>query len=207
MPDITLGPGDSIISIAKSHGFFWQDVWEHAANSDLRAKRKDPNVLFRGDVVHVPDLEKKVLDKPCDARHEFKRKGDPVKYRVRLLRYGKPRKNEPYVLDLGGELINGTTDADGKLEHWLPGNCKGGRLILQDGKEIYPVSVHRLDPVEEITGQQQRLKNLGYPVPMVSGKMDKATRAAILAFQKFWEMPETGEGDEATRAKLQELHP
>ena len=64
-----------------------------------------------------------------------------------------------------------------------------------------------VDPVDEITGQQQRLKNLGYPIPMVNGKLDKATRAAILAFQKVWKLKETGEGDEATKAKLLELHP
>ncbi len=205
--DRTIGNGDSIISVAKDNGFFWEDLWNHGSNAELKAKRKDPNVLYRGDVVHVPELEKKVLDKACDQRHEFKRKGDPVKYRVRLLRYGKPRKNEEYTLDLGGELINGTTDADGKLEHWLPGNCKGGRLMLQGGKEIYPVSIHRLDPVDEISGQQQRLKNLGYPIPMVSGKTDKATKAALMSFQKVWKLKETGEGDDATKAKLLELHP
>lgn len=207
MPDRTIGTGDSIVSIAKDHGFFWQDLWDHGSNADLKSKRKDPNVLYQGDVVHVPEIEKKILDKACDQRHEFKRKGDPVKYRVRLLRYGKPRKNEKYVLDLGGTIIDGTTDADGKIEQWLPGNCKGGRLILNDGKEIYPVSIHRLDPVDEISGQQQRLKNLGYPIPMVSGKLDKATKAALLSFQKWWKLKESGEGDEATKAKLLELHP
>lgn len=207
MPDVTVGTGDSIISIAKGHGFFWEDIWNHGGNAELKAKRKDPNVLYKGDVVHVPELEKKVLDKACDQRHEFKRKGDPVKYRVRLLRYGKPRKNLGYTLDLGGELIDGTTDADGKLEHWLPGNCKGGRLIIDGGKEIYPVSIHRLDPVDEITGVQQRLKNLGYPIPMISGKMDKATKAAVAAFQKVWMLEETGEPDEQTKAALLGEHP
>lgn len=205
--DRVIGNGDSIVSVAKDAGFFWEDLWNHGSNSDLKSKRKDPNVLYKGDVVHVPELEKKILDKACDQRHEFKRKGDPVKYRVRLLRYGKARKNEAYTLDLGGELLQGTTDADGKIEQWLPGGCKGGRLILNDGKEIYPVSIHRLDPVDEISGVQQRLKNLGYPVPMVSGTIDKATKAALNSFQKWWQLKETGEPDDATKAKLLELHP
>lgn len=207
MPDITVSSGQSIVSIAKDHGFFWETLWKHGGNGGLRAARSDPNVLYEGDVVHVPEITKKHESRPTEARHVFKRKGDPVKYRLQLMHFGSPRANEGYLLEIGGERIEGTTDGDGKLEEFLPGNSTSGRLLLRDGEEVYPVRVNRLDPADTITGAQQRLRNLGYPVPRATGKADEATRTAIAAFQERQGLESTGELDASTASAIEAMHP
>ena len=160
-----------------------------------------------GDAVFVPEIEKKHVDKPTDARHEFKRKGDPVKYRLRLMRFGKPRAGVDYVLEAGSRRFEGSTDGDGKLEHYLPGNATSGKLYLDGGSEVYPIRINRLDPPDAVSGAQQRLQNLGFPMRRVSGEMDDATKGALARFQAAQGLPESGDLDGATVAALASAHP
>jgi N-acetylmuramoyl-L-alanine amidase len=51
----TAGQGDSTTRIAFRNGFFWKTVWEHPENSELKSKRKDPNILLPGDTVFIPE--------------------------------------------------------------------------------------------------------------------------------------------------------
>ena len=122
--------GDSIPSLAHQNGHFWETVWNDAGNADLKEKRPSPNQLAPGDVVEIPDLRRKDESGATEQRHRFKRKGVPSILRLQLKTLGDPRPNEKYVLELDGELIEGTTDGDGKLEQPIPPDCKGGRLLL-----------------------------------------------------------------------------
>ena len=82
--------GDCISSIAFNHGFFWETLWNHGSNSELKSKRKDPNILKEGDVVHIPDLTLKQETCATEARHRFKLKGVPAKLRLRLVKNKDP---------------------------------------------------------------------------------------------------------------------
>ena len=48
--------GDCFNSISYDRGFFWETLWNHGKNAGLKSKRKDPNILKEGDIVHIPDL-------------------------------------------------------------------------------------------------------------------------------------------------------
>jgi len=48
---------------------------------------------------------------------------------------------------------------------------------------------------------QQRLLDLGFWLPGVSGSYDYLTQQAVYAFQKWNGMPRTGDVDNATRAR------
>jgi N-acetylmuramoyl-L-alanine amidase len=207
MATVTVDLGDSIPSLAKENGHFWRTVWDHPQNLQLKTKRKDPNVLSPGDEVFIPEIEVKEESRPTDQRHKFKFKGEAVKFKVRLLLMGEPRKNEPYVLDVDGKLINGTTDGDGQLEHVVPANAKAGRLILKGGAEEFPLRFGHLNPIDEVSGVQQRLNNLGFHCGSEDGEAGDAFKAAVSAFQARYNLPATGEVDGATRAKLEGLHP
>lgn len=78
--------GDCISSIADEHGFFWETLWNHPENSELKQQRKEPTILQEGDVVHVPDLTPKTEDCATEKSHKFKRKGVPAKLKLRMLR-------------------------------------------------------------------------------------------------------------------------
>jgi hypothetical protein len=93
--DYLVETGDCISSIAYEHGFFWETLWNHSRNAELKSKRKDPNILQEGDVVYTPDLTLKELTRATDKRHTFVRKGAPAKLRFRIMEEPKPEKSKP----------------------------------------------------------------------------------------------------------------
>ncbi len=207
MPTINASQGDSVTSIAHDRGFFWETLWNHSENSDLKNKRKDPNIISPGDAVFVPELQIKKESRPNEARHKFKRKGVPATLKLRLTRLDKPRANEPYTLVIDGQLFTGSTDADGKLEHPIPPNARSATLKLKQGKEEYPTQIGGLDPYDSPTGVQQRLNNLGFAPGDTGGDLEHPdTVEAIKDFQKKYDLDVTGLADDATKKKLDEVH-
>jgi hypothetical protein len=206
MPMYTASQGDSIPSLAADNGFFWETVWNHPQNAQLKALRKDPNQLMPGDQVFVPDLRKKVESRGTDATHKFKVKGVPIKLKLQLMMLDEPRANEPYVLQIDGTNMSGTLDGQGKLEVTIPPNAHGGQLIMGGGKEVIPIRLGDLNPVDDLSGAQQRLNNLGFPCGSEDGNLDDQTSGALRQFQDKYNLPVTGELDAATKAKLQNLH-
>jgi len=206
MPKQKVGAGETTSSLAKKYGFFWKTIWDHPENAELKAKRKDPNVLFEDDDIFIP--EKQVnpgVSKGTEQEHVFKLKGEPAKLKLQLLKLGEPRANEAYVLEVNNTLIDGKTDGDGRIEHYIPADASAGRLIMKNGKEVYGLRLGFLDPVDLIKGAQQRLNNLGYNCGGDSGELDELTQQALVNFQADHELEETGELDAATKAKLMEL--
>jgi N-acetylmuramoyl-L-alanine amidase len=199
-----VGSGESTASLAKKKGFFWRTIWDHPENADLRAKRKDPSVLFADDDIFFPEKQLKEVSKSTDAEHTFKRKGEPCKIKLQLLKLGKPRANEDYVINIEGTLIEGKTDAEGNIEHFMPGEAKSGKLILRGGKEEYPLKIGYLDPLEKVVGVQQRLNNLGYNCSE-SNKLDEKMKDALKKFQADNKLEASGEIDSATKSKLEQL--
>lgn len=205
MPKQPVGEGESTSSLAKKNGFFWRTIWEHPENAELKSKRKDPNVLFAEDEIFIPELELKLVDRPTEQTHKFKRKGEPCKLKVQLMKAGRPRKNEKYSINLDGKIIEGTTDGEGKFEHFIPGESRAATLMLRNGQEIIPLRLGDLDPVDKPTGVQQRLNNLGFDCGSEGGEIDEATQEAIKKFQAAHDLKVTGEADEAMKSKLKEL--
>ncbi len=93
--DYLVETGDCISSIAHEHGFFWETIWNHPQNAELKSKRKDPNILQEGDVAHIPDLTLKQETRATDKRHKFVRKGAPAKLRFRIMEEPLPEKAKP----------------------------------------------------------------------------------------------------------------
>lgn len=52
----TVRPGDNLTSIARRFGLSsWQELYNSPDNAGFRAKRPNPNLIFPGDVIMVPD--------------------------------------------------------------------------------------------------------------------------------------------------------
>jgi len=154
--------GECIDSIALRYGFFPTTLWTHGENEDLRARRKDRNVLMPGDMVFIPDLETVTTDAATDKKHVFRRKGVPSRVRLRFL---KPKEQEappeedvaddpsnfveptqppasqemepiagaPYRLTIDGVTKEGNTDGDGMLEEAIPPNARSGEIVFNAG--------------------------------------------------------------------------
>jgi hypothetical protein len=207
MKSHTVAEGDCISSIAFENGMLWQTIWEHSSNQDLRSLRKDPNVLYPGDVVHIPDPEEKEEDVALDQRHTFRLNGVPAQLDLQFLFEGVPRVNEHFKIDVVGTVTEGKTDEEGRVSVPIPPNAKKGTITLGEGLEArtYDLGLGKLDPVEEITGTQARLNNLGYGCT-VSGSWDDESREAMSAFQMATDLPVTGEIDSDVLERLDSMH-
>jgi hypothetical protein len=206
MPIHVVSPGDTIVSIAHEYGFLSTTIWDHGQNAELKAKRKNPNILFPGDEVFIPEKDLKYESRSTGAKHNFQVQGEPNRLKLQLMKMGKPRANEDYVLDVDGRIIKGKTDGSGFIDQVIPRDARGGTLTLKGGKEKFPVRIGHLDPIDEVTGVQQRLNNLGFNCGAENGELNDRTHAALGAFQKKHKLPESCEPDAATKGKLSELH-
>jgi hypothetical protein len=210
MPIHVVKQGDCISSVAQKHGFFWQTIWEHENNAALRDRRQNPNVLLPNDEVFVPD--KRPKDEPSETTlvHVFRLKGVPARLNIRLIDpYGKPRVGLAYTLTVDGKGTSGTTPDDAMISFVVPPDADSALLTVtnEEGKkEEYPIRLAHLNPVEDTSGLQARLKSLGYYKRNISEQIDDQTRDALKRFQQDVGLPVTGEADAATTAALLEQH-
>lgn len=208
MPKIhTVAVGECVSSIAEQYGFFSETIWNEPANASLKQKRNNPNMLVPGDRLTIPDKRMKEATKPTDARHKFRKKGVPVKFRLQLFSGETPRANQDYTFILDRRiLLSGTTDGDGVLFAEIPPGVKEGKVeIGTDHFEVW-IDFGTLAPIDTLQGIQQRLCNLGYSCEPAERQINDSIRKALRRFQKRFGLERTGEPDLATRQKLQEMH-
>lgn len=202
--------GDCISTIAYASGFFWETIWNHPENAQVKERRQNPNVLQQGDQVFIPDKRRK--EEPCQTtrRHTFRIKGVPVKFNVRLLdSSGQPRSGLRYTLEIDGRSTTGLVPEDGLISKVIEPTAKVAKLKVQDpeeGEEVYEFRLGHLNPGADVAGLQARLKNLGLYDGDPNGTMDEATQEALSKYQERASLPVTGQTDEATQSALVEEH-
>lgn len=193
--------GDDVPKIAEEEGFFWETVWRHPENAELRRLRRDPNVLLPGDRVAIPPRRRREEERASGQRHRYRLRGVPGRVRIRVLEDGRPRADAPYRLVIDGVPHRGRTDADGFLEHDLPLGAQSGELIFDrddGGTDHYHFRFGTLDPIDTESGVRKRLVDLGYDA-------EEDLPGAIRAFQSDHGLEPSGRLDDATRARVQEV--
>lgn len=192
MPLYTVQQGDCLESLAKTFGLQWESIWTHPENSDLRQQRQDPNVLLPGDQLFIPDLTPRYEDCVTDRRHQFVLKGRSSKLVLVLKDFDRPRANQAYILTVDGQTVSGKTDNQGRIEERIRPDASAGRLLVgpAEAPEEYVLALGHIDPVEEVSGLEGRLYNLGFH--------------SLSEFQKRYRLQVTGAPDDATRNKLRE---
>ena len=195
----TVQQGECFSSIADQYGILRKTLWDHPENAELRQLRKDPSVLYPGDIVNVPDMEPKAESKATDARHRFKTKGEPNHIKIRLLVNDKPRAGVAYELEIDGKPVSGSTDGDGYLKVPIPPGAQSGVLRVKEGTivDVFQLGFGTLDPIETDEGVRERLMALGYEV-------GEDLAAAVRAFQSKEKMTANGNIDASLQAKLKE---
>lgn len=200
----TVRPGDCLSSIAAETGHFWHTLWNHSANAELKRRRGDPNVLLPGDAVFIPAKRQKTESGSTDQHHKFLRRGEPAWLDLKLVDADGPRANKPYTLKVAGRTRAGKTDAQGRIHEPLPGSAR--RAVLLVGSDVYHLQLGHLDPVDEITGVQARLNNLGFQCGPVDGVLGPRTLAALNQFRAHVGLPAADEVDDPTLKKLRDEH-
>jgi hypothetical protein len=206
--------GEDVPHLAWTYGFRdYLTIWNHPNNAALRTKRQNPNVLYPGDSVFIPDKDSGEYDKSTDKRHRFMVKSKPLKLRLVLKdQYEKPIANTACVLTVDDETKRLTTDGTGKVELTIQPSARNAKLVI-DGREEtphagteIPIRIGHLDPVEEISGQQGRLKSLGYYWGEIDGEDGPEFRSAVEEFQCEQGLTVDGICGPITQSKLKQVY-
>lgn len=195
--------GESIASIANRTGHLPETLWKDAGNATLRQSRTSPNILKPGDLLEIPDKEPKSITCGSGSRHGFRRKQTTMKIRVRMLdEFNEPRSNLQFDVRIDDVLQACSSDGNGLVEVEVPAVTKTVELLLED--ENIPLEVGAIDPLEEPSGVQARLNNLGYFCGAIDGVVDTLTENAIREFQREHDLEVTGAADDQTLAALRD---
>ena len=197
--------GETVASIAAQHGLAPETVWDDPANAQLKEQRGDPNILFPGDVVVVPDKQAKEESGAAEQRHRFRTHRGTVTLRLALHDAAdEPLADQPCTLMVGERSFALTSDGDGVIEHVVPAGEQDGMLLV--GERILPLKIGHLDPIDEHTGRRERLNNLGYRAGQEDDADDPAYRSAVEEFQCDYDLQVDGVCGPVTQGKLQEIH-
>jgi N-acetylmuramoyl-L-alanine amidase len=213
----TVVQGEHLSSIARKYGFAsYKTIWEHGQNAELKNKRKNPNVIFPGDRLFIPDKGEKEEPRGTEQRHRFKLNTEKLKLRLVLEDiYEKPIANAPVELRLESGEFKLTTNGQGKIEQEIQATDEQGFLLIKDPQTpineiLVPVKIGHLDPVDELSGQQARLNNLGYFAGPSGGKSEEENRlmfvSAVEEFQCDHSLTVDGKCGPNTQAKLKQVH-
>lgn len=225
---LTVKAGDSVPSLAYEHGRYWESVWGHPGNDELRNIRDNPNILCEGDELFIPALEPKTSTIVTGKRHTFRVRGVPSVLRVKLIEPPdyqddpfarlrglsqapppeRPWANVAYRVEVDGEVTTGQTDADGMARVTIPPNARDARLVVAPGTPREVEHVLRLGyihPIDHEAAAMERLWNIGYRYAKDEGE-EAAFLTALEQFQRDEGLEPTGELDEATEKRLIERH-
>lgn len=213
MPKHVVRPGECLTMIARQYGFLdYRTVYEHPDNEALRQKRPNPNILFPGDVVAIPERKVKTASVPTGQEHRFRVIVPKKELHLQLQDHeGKPLANEPYILEVDGEepIEGKQTDGEGKLRERVPLSRAGATLAIRG--RTFRLRFGGLNPLrdcreDDVSGLQGRLRNLGYNPGNADGVLGLQTRTALAVFQADEGLDIMGEPDERTLSKLEERH-
>lgn len=206
MPVITIKDGDCAHSLAVAKGMTLDKVWFDSANSALRQKRANPHVLMAGDKLTLPDRTDGQESCETEKRHCFQRKGLRARLMLKIQRNDKPLGSADFILEVGNQSLQGVTGEDGSIDVHVPSDAKQATLRLANGKESYKLSLGYLDPIDEVSGYQARLHNLGFFPGPIDGIDGAKTKSAVRQFQSVVGATVDGIVGSETRKHLEERY-
>lgn len=200
-----IAPGDHLSRVAAQRGFRgYPPLWDDPANRALRAKHPNPHILAAGDVVTVPALEVREVDRATEQRHRFKVTVPELVVRLALRRWdGAPMESLPAEVLVDGRA-RPTMVGKGTLQ--LPIGPNDDRITMTvDGIEV-TVRIGHLQPIDTAAGVRERLNNLGYDAGDDDGLQTLQFRSAVEEFQCDRGLTVDGKVGPATRAALARAH-
>lgn len=116
-----------------------------------------------------------------------------------------PLAERPYRVEWeDGAVAEGRTDAAGRLSLPVPDGARRAALVVQYRR--FELELDALAPAESVEGVQERLNQLNFFAGAVDGVHGPRTANALKMFQRAFGLPETGERDAATLARLDREH-
>lgn len=210
----TVSQGECLSLIARNYGFDnWRTIYDDAANADFRRLRPNPNLIYPGDKVVIPDLVTGKEGAGTEKTHTFELKLDHTMLRIVVKdALDKAIASKDYRLTVPPLLpMEGKTGGDGMIEHEIPQDGAAGTLeVFLHGKSepplIWRLHIGGLDPIQEVDGYQARLNNLAYDCGPVDGIDGPLTKAGVRRFQTAEHIQVDGVVGPQTRGTLEKAY-
>lgn len=200
--------GEHVRKLAYRYGVSAEAVWKHEKNQELARVRKNMDLLCPGDVLHLPSEPLPALSLDVGTANKFKAKVPTIQVKLRLDSPTRSLAGEPFEVhgvSSGGAPLSGAVGEGGEVEFEVPVLVREVEVRLPEAGIFMPVMIGDLDPIHELSGVTQRLRNLGFLPP--SGDVDEGRLSgALRAFQRAQNMDETGALDDATRRAIEAEH-
>jgi N-acetylmuramoyl-L-alanine amidase len=211
--------GEHLTGIASQFGTTVAVIWDDPANASLRRRRPNPEILAPGDVVYIPQTERKWLPVQIGTENRFV--GTPLRVTVKVVLLGQDRKplanrfltavppsDTPLMTDGSGLLVCSVDVALKILE------------VTVDGANVrFQIRVGHLDPIDTDTGLASRLRHLGHggdeeehvmARDWLSGSAAElrahALARSVASFQRTNGQPGDGQVDDALRRAVHDAH-
>jgi N-acetylmuramoyl-L-alanine amidase len=206
--------GECLSSIARTYGFTdYLAIYNNPGNALLKRNRPNPNILYPGDTVFIPDKQQKQADRATSKMHVFQIPPPSCLLRLRLYDEDEqPYANKRYVLEVDDNTYKGRTSPQGLIEQKISGDAATAKLELSldedDEDDVLSVdlTLGYLDPIDQISGVQARLNNLGFSCGTIDGIAGAKTEQAVRRFQRDAGLEPTGKIDSQTCAQLTQCH-
>jgi N-acetylmuramoyl-L-alanine amidase len=210
----TVRQGDCLSSIAAAHGISdWRTIYNAPENALFRTLRPNPNLIYPGDVLEVPDPERKTESGSTEQRHRFRAVAWGPRLRIRVLdQERRALANATYELVIDGQRSTGVTRGDGLIDVPVPPAATAGTLSVQYGDAVakrsfqWNLRIGALDPIDTVSGMQARMRNLAFDPGPVDGIVGPLTRAGTRAFQATYSCRVDGIFGPETRGAMRREH-
>lgn len=219
MKQYIIQQGDTLLKIAKQFGMSSSKaLYMHSSNADFRKLRPDPNLIFPGDQITIPDDKTSVFSGLPDRRHVFvySESGASEKEWLRLAMKdsdGQSVSGIRATLVTSGQSLESIESEEGVLEFDLTNIREWqGELQIFSAEEStepshrFQLQFAHLDPIDTISGIQARCNNLGFDCGTVDGHLGENTRCGVRAFQVAQGLTDDGEPGPKTQASLQKAY-
>lgn len=222
-PMYTVKQGDYLAKIAKKHGLSgWEKIYDHEQNKEFKAKRPNPNIIYPGDKIFIPDKDPREENCRTEVKHTFRLKTEKVKINLEMTDpAGEPLSMAKYELKTKGKKQNTYTktidddrnslqagivkeeisldEEDGVLKIWINDED-------EDHDYEYQLKFGHLDPIDEVAGVQARLNNLGFECGKADNNKGPKTEAAIKEFQEEYGLKVDGIAGNKTQNRIKERY-
>ena len=198
--------GDHLSRVAATHGFrSFAPLWNEPANLELRKKRVNPHILAVGDVVTIPELNVREVDRGVDQKHRFNAEIHPLVVRLELKHWDGTADDEaPKSTLLDGKPVD--VKGTGPGGHEIPVDQTTDRIRVELKSRVIAARVGFIEPADTVAGARERLNNLGY----FAGNSDDPTaldfRSAVEEFQCDHALQVDGKVGNNTRLALIKAH-